>query len=178
MAKNDVVLQAGVVGGKFAALALSTYVAQGSQCPPVVAFGPDMSYMTDLSFMSGGQEAAVQILDHNAENRPFGAMVLDGYANLPDGRKDALVVDLRCYATSSRLSSSPMRLVINIPYRPSSHAEGLGVYAPMVLDTTLRRTELGDVLDAFYLGLSSHAFPPTPFGPAFEWEKALCEEKR
>jgi len=52
------------------------------------------------------------------------------------------------------------------------------IYAPMVLDTTLRRTELGDVLDAFYLGLSSHAFPPTPFGPAFEWEKALCEEKR
>lgn len=132
--------------------------------------------MTDSSLMNLAQEAGWRMLDENAGNKPFGVMALDGYANLPTERMDAIVVDLRCYVKSSRLNTSPMKLVINIPYRPLDHADGLAVYAPLVLDTTMERSKLGDLLDAFYIGLSSHSYPATPFGPEFSWEKFLRKE--
>lgn len=167
---SDPALLASFVGGQFASRALSTYVVQGSQCPPVVTYGPDASMMMDLSFMDHPQEAGQRLLDDNPENKPFAVMALDGYANLPTGRLDALIVDLRCYATTALHNACPLKLIINIPYRPASDANRLGVFLPFVLDTTVNGSDLDDLLDAFYLGLSSQSFPATPFGPAFTWE--------
>lgn len=168
-------LHASFMGGQFASRALSTYVVQGSQCPPVVTYGPDASVMMDLSFMDRPQEAGQRMLDDNAENKPFAVMALDGYANLPTGRLDALIVDLRCYATAALPSACPMKLIINLPYRPASDPDGLAVFAPFVLNTTADGSDLDDLLDAFYLGLSSQSFPATPFGPAFTWEAYLVD---
>lgn len=172
---GDPALHASFMGGQFASRALSIYVVQGSQCPPVVTYGPDASVMMDLSFMDHPQEAGQRLLDDNAENKPFAAMALDGYANLPTGRLDALIVDLRCYAKTARHNACPLKLVINIPYRPASDPNGRGVFSPFVLSTTAGGSDLDDLLDAFYLGLSSQSFPATPFGPAFTWEAYLVD---
>lgn len=131
--------------------------------------------MMDLSFMDHPQEAGQRLLDDNAENKPFAVMALDGYANLPAGRMDALIVDLRFYAKTARHNACPIKLVINIPYRPASDTNTLGFFSPVVLDTTVDGSDLDDLLDAFYLGLSSLSFPATPFGPAFTWEAYLVD---
>lgn len=172
---SEPALHASFISGQFASRALSTYVVQGSQCPTVLTYGPDASVMMDLSFMDNPQEAGQRLLDDNPEKKPFAVMALDGYANLPTGRLDALIVDLRFYGTTALDNACPLKLVINIPYRPASDANRLGVFSPFVLDTTVNGSDLDDLLDAFYLGLSSQSFPATPFGPAFTWEAYLVE---
>lgn len=157
-------------GGDLTASAISAFVATGAQCPPwLCEFGNEESRtIVDLSFMDNTVEHANAQLAANKKKQPYGIFICDGYANLPDGRLDAVIVDLRL---RGGWFSREQRLMLNLPYRPGSHPEGFALFPPVVQYSSLDNQALSDICDAFFVGLLDHSFAAMDSFPAFTWDK-------
>jgi hypothetical protein len=99
-------------------------------------------------------EIAVQAgrawLDRNDAGAVRALVLYDGFLSLPTGRTDALVIDIRLY------SDPPTQLVVAVPYRHASSADGFAVHKPKVLFVQGPQADLRTFTEAFFSGVASH----------------------
>lgn len=76
--------------------------------------------------------------------------VFDTFITLPDGKTDALVLDIR--------ASSPASLSARmaIPYRNASNPGGFAVFRPKFLALSDPQPPLEPVVEAFFRGVAQH----------------------
>ncbi len=154
-------------------------IASGAALVPV-ALLPEGAQRTLLDFSTFGHAHAqdaiqdgMSRLRFNPTGAPWQALCYDGYVNLPTGRRDALVVELRLYeppvAASSLLvgdaagggqpvpteAKTALELTMALPYRPPGHPLGFANFAPRMVGCSYRGPELAGMLDAFYRGIYS-----------------------
>lgn len=120
-----------------------------------------------------------QRLEFNAENAAWQALDYDGFLNLPTGRRDALIVELRIYqpapaAPKSLLgglfkgkqapapAKTALSLTMALPYRLASDPLGFANFSPRLVDCSYRGPELPALLDTFYRGVLA--------GKPFQWD--------
>ena len=90
-------------------------------------------------------------LDANPEHAERAVLVYDGFATLPEGRIDALIVVIRDYAAPANT------LTMALPYRPMESPEGFAVYRPKFIRWSgATEPDYSALADAFFNGLDSH----------------------
>jgi hypothetical protein len=126
-------------------------------------------------------------LQANQNGAAWQAMYYDGFVNLPGGRRDALVVELRVYdraksgaAGKSLLgglfkgkqatepAKTSLRLTMALPYRPVADPQGFANFSPRLVDCSFQGDQQPVLLDMFYRGIYT--------AKHFQWEERLVEE--
>lgn len=118
-------------------------------------------------------DQGLQRLQANADGLPWQAMHYDGFVNLPMGRRDALIVELRVYgrgpdASAAAPPETVLALTMALPYRPAGDPQGFANYAPRMVSCSYQGPELAGMLDAFYRGACSDAL--------FDWDARYAGE--
>ena len=103
-------------------------------------------------------------LEANAGHAAAAVFIYDGYVTLGGWRTDALIVQVRAYATGGRIQFA-------IPYRHAKHEEGFAVYRPKILDFAADEASVEAVAQAFFAGVGEHKQ-----GSAI-WEQHLDESR-
>jgi hypothetical protein len=161
-------------------------VASGAAASPVAMLpSPDGERLL-LDFSTFGHaymEAAVQDglkrLQRNPDGVPWQALYYDGFVNLPAGRRDALVVELRVYEPEQKSllalfkgrppARASLLLAMAIPYRSANSAGRFASHAPRMVECSYAGPELPAMLDAFYRGIYSAG--------RFQWDRHYAEEE-
>lgn len=152
-------------------------LADGAQVKPAAMVpGPTGPTVIDFSTfghsnMQDAMEDGMRRLQYNPENTAWQALHYDGFLNLPTGRRDALIVELRVYERAATPPSksllggvfkrkgdpvpakAALSLTMAVPYRPAARPGGFANYSPRVVECSYRGAELPAVLDAFYRGI-------------------------
>lgn len=154
--------------GFLGAWVMATMPDAGAFTPVMLRPGPNgMHEIVDVgSFSSSLEETlsdARSTLESNPKGLPYQALAYDGMINLPAGRRDAVVVELRHHA-----SRPPLALTMTLPYRARNDPEGFANYSPRPMACSHTGAELPAIHDAFYRGLyKMHGF---------DWDARLIEE--
>lgn len=140
--------QAAFMAGYGAFMALG-----GSEVPPTVLIpGADgKGVMVDLSFFGDGEaisQRADELMQTNPENVAYQVHLYEGYANLPRGRMDALLMHLVCYQRPT------LSLLIGVPYTLAS--AGFSLHAPVIIQNTADPSLNAEIAAVFFAGLDSH----------------------
>ena len=117
------------MAGYFCAHAIWCVADAETLVPMLAVQRPDRSLQM-TRFEAEAQRDAVasarERLELNPERNSIGALFYDGYVTLPEGRTDAVVVELVEY-------SSRQRADLAVPYRHAAHPDGFAVFRPKLL---------------------------------------------
>lgn len=91
---------------------------------------------------------ARQQLEANAEGNIRAALLYDGYVTLPEGRTDAVVVELVEYDSGRRAS-------LALPYRHASRPDGFAVFRPKFLKMP-EGSDARALGEALFRGVAKH----------------------
>jgi hypothetical protein len=154
--------------GFLGAWAMATMPDGGSFAPLMLNPSADgRNAVVDVGSLAANAADAVASaharLDNNADNLPWQALAYDGLINLPTGRRDAVVVELRHFA-----SRPPFRLTMLLPYRARRERDGFANFSPRAMACSSSGPELPAIHDAFYRGLYTMK--------GFDWNAHLIEE--
>ncbi|TWO72644.1 hypothetical protein FN976_03685 [Caenimonas sedimenti] len=173
-ANISAILEKGVNQAGFLA-AHGMFMMEGgaSLAPTVLVPGADgTATFVDFSF-HGDQESILAAADErmqaNPDNAIFQVLAYDGYANLPTGRTDALLLALHLYGGGTLSGRESLVLRFACPYRPASHPEGMRIYSPKLMQYPVPKEALPALLRSFYLGVLRYK------SNTFSWMKLLDE---
>jgi hypothetical protein len=142
------------------------FMCEGGLPVPLTLLQPQAGgkyLLVDLSMYDGeGLQRGLDRLEGNPEKLPYQAFMYEGYANLPRGRRDAIVVDLRCYTKPT------LALTIAVPFLPSESSKGFKLLSPTLVDCS-EPSLAAEVAVAFYEGVDSNN--------AFKWDKHLDDSQ-
>lgn len=153
--------------GFLGAWGIST-LAEGAPVGPVALVPQAGGQRTLIDFATFGGGDLQQMVSEglrrlavNAEGGPWQALHYDGYVNLPDGRRDALVVELRVYDQPAARGAGEagaqvpllLSLTMALPYRSASDPGGFATYSPRVVNASVRGPQQAALLDWFYRGI-------------------------
>jgi hypothetical protein len=145
--------EAAELAGLFAAHAVWC-VADGETLIPFVGFRLQDGSTTMRRFVAerleDGVAEAKQHLDANPDGATAGVLIHDGFITLPDGKTDALVLEVRSFG------KDPQSYVSVVPYRHSQKPGGFAVHRPKFVKSTLSPTELASLGEAFFSGVDQH----------------------
>lgn len=157
---------AGYFGGFLAAFSIYTCVQAGVQLSPQISREKRNGEKLIVNLMYEDFNQAIDIgkdmLDTNAEWDRRMALIYDGFANLPNFRTDALVVELRSH--KERIASS-----IVIPYRPANHSSGFALYDPRLLTFSGTPSDIAPLASGFFAAM-------TEFKPGIDWPGHYVDE--
>jgi hypothetical protein len=161
-------------------------VAAGVMAKPVAMLpGADgKRVLVDFSTFGHGnlQDAMSEGMARLQRNRAgvaWQALHYGGFVNLPAGRRDALLVELRVYEPVAKSllgglfkgnkdeAETSLSLTVAIPYRTASSAERFANFAPRMVDCSYGGAELPAMLDTFYRGIYSVGH--------FHWDRHYVE---
>jgi len=97
----------------------------------------------------------------NPQNAPFLVFVHDAYANLPTGRTDALMLEVRSY------QGEELHGEIVLPYRNAE--QGFAIYSPKLLNCSAAAERQPGLFAAFYAGVDGYK------SQTFSWNRYLDE---
>jgi hypothetical protein len=138
-------------------------LAEGGIMSPVLLqpeVGTQKHVLIDFLMYGDGDAANERgqgALAQNPTNLPYQAFLYEGWANLPEGRRDAIVIDLRCY-TKPKLA-----LTIVVPFSPASSATGFKVHSPTLTGCSAPESLAPEIAIAFYEGVDGNN--------AFKWNE-------
>jgi hypothetical protein len=131
------------------------------------------------AYMEDAVQDGLKRLQRNPEGAPWQALCYDGFVNLPAGRRDALVVELRVYEPEQKSllalfkgkppARASLLLTMAIPYRSATSAGRFASHAPRMVECSYAGPELPAMLDAFYRGIYSAGH--------FQWDRHYAEEQ-
>lgn len=128
-------------------------VAAGNRKIPILLQVGSADEHTFVTLMHESLDAAIDEgqsrLATNPDGLKFQGLIYDAYANLPSGRSDALVLELRRYQPEAH------SLILFFPYRPANHPNGFALYAPWLKDGSLTADQYPALAEALYRGLDS-----------------------
>jgi hypothetical protein len=166
-------------------------VAAGIQPKPVCLLPGQGDQRNLIDFSSFGHTNAQDAiadgmgrLQGNPERAPWQALYYDGFVNLPVGRRDALVVELRVYEPASpaakksllgglfkgkpAAAKTSLSLTMALPYRPSSDGLGFANFAPRLVECSHKGADMAALLDAFYRGIYT--------AKHFQWDQHFADD--
>ncbi|MDF3029658.1 MAG: hypothetical protein K0R03_216 [Moraxellaceae bacterium] len=139
--------QAGFLGG------YSLYMVAGGATMTPTLLQPSASGQNTLvalmeDTLDAGIEKGRNLLAHNPNRLPFQCLVYDGFANLPTGRTDALVIEVKGYFAPA------FGFMLILPYRHAQHEKGFAMFSPKLhTGFTPKQVALEPLFAAFYNGL-------------------------
>ena len=154
--------------GFLGAWVMATMPDAGAFTPVMLRPGPSgMHEIVDVGTFSSTLEETLSharsTLESNPKGLPYLALAYDGMINLPAGRRDAVVIELRHHA-----SRQPLALTMTLPYRARNDPDGFANYSPRPMACSHAGAQLQAIHDAFYRGLyKMHGF---------NWDAHLIEE--
>ena len=154
--------------GFLGAWVMATMPDGGAFAPVMLRPGPNgMHEIVDVGTFSSNLEETLaharSTLESNPKGLPYQALAYDGMINLPAGRRDAVVIELRYHACRP-----PLALTMTLPYRARNDREGFANYSPRPMACSHCGPELPAIHDAFYRGLYKMN--------GFNWDAQLIEE--
>lgn len=154
--------------GFLGAWVMATMPEGGAFAPVMLRPGPNgMHEIVDVGTFSSNLEQtlshAKSTLESNPKGLPYQVLAYDGMINLPAGRRDAVVIELRHHACRP-----PLALTMTLPYRARNDREGFANYSPRPMACSRSGPELPAIHDAFYRGLYKMN--------GFNWDAQLIEE--
>jgi hypothetical protein len=171
--------------GSLAAWGVSE-VAGGALAKPVAMLPGAKGQRVLVDFSTFGHsnmhdaiEDGLRRLERNPEGAAWQALYYDGFVNLPTGRRDALVVEVRVYEAVPKsllgglfkgkgaAARTSLSLTMAIPYRPANSNERFANFAPRMVDCSYEGAELPAMLDTFYRGIYSSGH--------FQWDRQYAE---
>lgn len=110
--------------------------------------------LPDASSPVKGISFGKQVLDENPTDAAYLALIYEGYANLPHGRFDAVLVELRVYDTQH-----PLNIEICLPFQPALPRRPFAIGSIAVNGRLPDRKTAESIADAFYRGLDDFHMP-------------------
>lgn len=126
---------------------------------------PEGARHTTLMYadMNEAVNAGMATLDANDEGLPFQLFAYDSFANLPQGRIDALCLELRCYG------QWPLALTLAIPYRAATPDRRFTLHSPKLVGCSASPFPEEALAQAFYAGVEEVKLA------GFSWAELLDE---
>lgn len=93
---------------------------------------------------------AKQWLDANGDGVEEAVVAIDGYVTIPEGRRDAILLDLRAYRRP------PFQMRMALPYRPHHDPSGFAIHRPKFIVSRVDGYDIGALTERFFRGVSSH----------------------
>lgn len=81
---------------------------------------------------------------------PVSVLIYDTLITLPDGKTDALTIEIRIR------NAEDIRASMAVPYRNASDPAGFAVFRPKFLSLPQPQPPLGDLAEAFFRGVDQH----------------------
>jgi hypothetical protein len=108
-----------------------------------------------VTLLSGGTPERMtaesrQWLDMNMDQADEAVVLFDGYITIPEGRKDAIILELRSYGDRVR----HMRMAV--PYRPHHDPRGFAVHRPKFIVATPEGHDMSALRESFFRGVAIH----------------------
>ncbi len=140
-------------------------LADGSPVGPVALVPQAGGQRTLIDFSTFGSGDLQQMVSEglrrlavNSEGGPWQALHYDGYVNLPAGRRDALIVELRVYEGAAPVDGAApllLSLTVALPYRPANDPAGFANFSPRLVSCSQDGPVRAALLDHFYRGIYS-----------------------
>ena len=89
-------------------------------------------------------------LKDNPESVPYAVLIYDGFVTLASGKTDALLLEIRDFATQ------PRSLRMAVPYRHANDPEGFAVHRPKFLAADPPHHDFSLLAEAFFQGVDQH----------------------
>jgi hypothetical protein len=141
------------LAGFFAAHAVWC-VSDGSTLVPMLAFENRDGSRIMHRLVTGELEEDVargqEWLAQNPEAAPRAVLIYDGFATLPTGKTDALVVEARLFG------AQPQSFTMAIPYRHAENPAGFAVHRPKLLSFEGPEPDPAALGEAFFRGVGQH----------------------
>ncbi|APV48615.1 hypothetical protein BWI17_02295 [Betaproteobacteria bacterium GR16-43] len=131
-------------------------VAEGGLLSPVLLQpqpGTEKHVLVDFMMYGDGNaanERGQSVLEENPDNLPYQVFLYEGWANLPEGRLDAIVVDLRAY------KKPKFTMTVVVPFSPAKSEKGFKVHSPRLSDCSAAGSLAPEIAIAFFEGIDSN----------------------
>jgi hypothetical protein len=128
-------------------------VSEGATLVPILAFETGEGSRQMHRLFDEDLEQAVARgrgwLKENPESASRAALIYDGYIHLPDGKTDALMVEVRELASGRSVT-------LAVPYRHAESPKGFAVHRPKFLGFEGEQPDFDEVAEAFFRGVDQH----------------------
>lgn len=147
--------------GAFAAFGMFLVSDGAALIPTLLEPGSD-GKQTFVKLVSDTAEEALKRGDtamrDNDKGLPYLAFQYEAYLNLPSGRTDALVIELRCY------DSPALTLKLGFPFRTASHPEDFAILDPFLIECSAPISVRKVLIRSLYAGIDAWKAGP------FSWQ--------
>jgi hypothetical protein len=137
-------------------------VEDGSPLRPTLLIRKTFVVLADESVEQAIRVGKERMLE-NPENAPFMVFAHDAYANLPSGRTDALMLEVRSY------QNEELHAELVLPYRNAAQPGGFAIYSPKLLHCSVAAGRQPELFAGFYAGVDGYK------STTFSWNRYLDE---